>query len=153
MKLIIIFFVLISFNLKADDNLFGKTILCKAIKPEFGNIVGKKPKIEAYEFLNNSKVNFYYYFTDEDKIKLANETFKTDYFYETDITRIYIYHKIGTRDIINRETLEITYHSDSYETIRFKRGDCEVINSENLQTQMRLSIDDIVKQIKDKNKI
>ena len=136
MKLIIIFFVLISFNLKADDNLFGKTILCKSIEPEFGNIVGKKPKIEAYEFLNNSKVNFYYYFSDEDKIKLANETFKTDYFYETDITRIYIYHKIGTRDIINRETLEITYHSDSYETIRFKGGDCEVINSENLRTHM-----------------
>ena len=153
MKILTIILILLSFNLKADDNLFGKTILCKAIEPAFGDIIGKKAKIQAYEFLNNSNINVYFYSSDEDKIKLANDTFKRDYFYETDITRIYIYHKIGTRDIINRETLEVTYHSDSYETIRFKDGDCEVINSENLRTQMRLSIDDIVKQIKDKNKI
>ena len=153
MKILTIILILLSFNLKADDNLFGKTILCKAIEPAFGDIIGKKAKIQAYEFLNNSKINVYFYSSDEDKIKLANYTFKRDYFYETDLSRIIIYHKIGTREIINRETLEVRWYSESNEAVQFKGGDCEVISSENLQTEMRITINDIVKQIKDKNKI
>lgn len=150
---ILIILVLFTFNVKAEDNLFSQSIVCKTIKDASGDLLGKKIRIEGYEFLQNSKLNHFYYYSEDNKIMSANDFFKRDYFYETDLSTITMYFKIGTRQVIDRETLEIRFYSKTLNVVQFKPGECKAIKSKNLKIEMDNAIKETVKELKKNNKI
>ena len=151
-----IFFIIIiifSLNVRADDNLFGKSIVCGAVEPELGEYYGKKPRIEAFEFLKNRELNHWFYFNDEKRIILANEQFRRDYIYKAELSRILVYYQTSTRQIINRENLEVIFVSQSNTVSQFQEGECKVVNSENLENEIKIVIEEITNKITAKNKI
>lgn len=154
MKFVIfVIVILLSLNIKAQEDLSGKSIVCGAIQPDFFDNKIKTARIEAFEFLTNNKLKNFFYSGKEDSIKLSNKQFNRDYYYETDLSRIIIYYEIGNREIINRETLEITYVSEKLTKVQFKQGDCRVVKSENVINEMKKTIIEIVNEIRGKNQL
>ena len=153
MKFISIILTLISFNLYANENLEGKSIVCKKIEPPLAEFQGKDIRIDGYEFLKNKKLNLYFYSTSEKKIVLANESFKRNYLYLSELSSIRIFYDVDSSIIINRETLEVTFVGESLTIVNFKEGDCKVIDSTSLNLEMKKAIKEMIAEIKKNNKI